>query len=118
MAAKMNQEIKAKWVAALRSGEYKQGQKYLNGAGGFCCLGVLCDLAVKEGLAEWKVCESWGYLSVQGYTAVLPMSIAKWAGLPMLDLGPEIGPSGASLAHLNDGGFSFTQIASLIEEKL
>ena len=41
----MNQEIKAKWIAALRSGKYKQGEGCLNdGHGGFCCLGVLCDV--------------------------------------------------------------------------
>ncbi len=57
---KMNKRIKAKWLKALRSGEYKQGREALknvvsrgvyNGATSrklkkptFCCLGVLCDL--------------------------------------------------------------------------
>ncbi len=40
----MDANLKAKWVAALRSGEYQQGDTYLanNAAGTFCCLGVLC----------------------------------------------------------------------------
>lgn len=41
----MNPELKAKWVAALRSGKYEQGHEYLNKDGKFCCLGVLCDVA-------------------------------------------------------------------------
>src|SRR5690349_3698040 len=43
----MNAEVKAQWLAALRSGEYVQGQNYLNCDGEFCCLGVLSDLKVK-----------------------------------------------------------------------
>lgn len=47
----MKKEIKAKWVAALRSGDYKQGCGALKGldkdTGQFdhCCLGVLCEVA-------------------------------------------------------------------------
>lgn len=50
---KMDPEAKAKWVAALRSGKYKQTQLALyrpvpgRYPAGYCCLGVLnevCDL--------------------------------------------------------------------------
>lgn len=39
----MNPEIKAKWVAALRSGEYQKGADWLHNEalGTHCCLGVL-----------------------------------------------------------------------------
>ena len=41
----MKAEIKTEWVAALRSGEYTQGQGWLKSADGrYCCLGVLCTL--------------------------------------------------------------------------
>ncbi len=46
----MNPEIKAKWVAALRSGQYQQGAEYLENDGRYCCLGVLCEVA--PGVAE------------------------------------------------------------------
>ena len=67
-------EVYHLWLNALRSGEYKQARGCLhdedsyvddNGddvyndeddksfVGGFCCLGVLCDLAVKDGGAAW-----------------------------------------------------------------
>ena len=39
---RMPQEIKTKWIEALRSGEYKQGREWLlDNGGGYCCLGVL-----------------------------------------------------------------------------
>ncbi len=41
----MDQEVKAKWIAALKSGKYKQGRDRLRGPKDkFCCLGVLCDV--------------------------------------------------------------------------
>ena len=40
----MTPEIKTAWLAALRSGEYKQTQKTLKNATGYCCLGVLCHV--------------------------------------------------------------------------
>lgn len=40
----MNAEVKAKWVKALRSGKFKQGQQamYDRDNNTLCCLGVLC----------------------------------------------------------------------------
>lgn len=41
----MHPEIKQRWVEALRSGRYQQGQNVLRTTeNAFCCLGVLCDL--------------------------------------------------------------------------
>lgn len=40
----MDPAVKAAWVAALRSGKYKQTSGRLRHAGGFCCLGVLCEV--------------------------------------------------------------------------
>lgn len=41
----MDTELKAKWVAALRSGEYQQARGTLFDGEGYCCLGVLCKVA-------------------------------------------------------------------------
>lgn len=38
----MDPELKAKWVEALRSGEYHQTRGMLQRDGRHCCLGVLC----------------------------------------------------------------------------
>lgn len=57
---KLKPEVKAKWLAALRSGEYNQTTSVLcrlpedDGENGevvsHCCLGVLCELAKEDGL--------------------------------------------------------------------
>ncbi len=39
--ARMDPELKAKWIAALRSGEYEQTTGQLHSGIGYCCLGVL-----------------------------------------------------------------------------
>jgi hypothetical protein len=40
----MDQELKAKWVTALRSGKYKQARNELSTPKGYCCLGVLARI--------------------------------------------------------------------------
>lgn len=40
----MDQQIKAAWLKALRSGKYKQGSEYLFNNGEYCCLGVLAKV--------------------------------------------------------------------------
>lgn len=46
----MDAQIKAKWVEALRSGEYKQGSGHLHDqkTDCYCCLGVLCKVMGAE----------------------------------------------------------------------
>lgn len=119
----MNEDIKKRWQEALRSGDYKQGQNRLSTNGAFCCLGVLCDLAVKDGLATWDDYDSWGASqcrspSVSGafmpYTSStsLPPPIVEWAGLDSYD--PIVG--GNKLSSWNDNkGASFEKIATLID---
>lgn len=48
----MNQEIKAKWLEALRSGVYPKGIGFMQCEGTFCCLGVLADLIDPTGWDE------------------------------------------------------------------
>jgi hypothetical protein len=38
-------ELQEKWLKALESGEYKQGQFALYRNGSYCCLGVACAVA-------------------------------------------------------------------------
>jgi hypothetical protein len=109
----MNPEIKQKWVAALRSGEYKQTTGHLRDETGFCCLGVLCDLHAKENNGQW---EDGHYLSTKD---VLPDTVEKWAGV--LGPSPEVmedDDKKSMLSELNDGGMTFARIADLIEEQL
>lgn len=45
-----NKENIRKWVDALRSGEYTQDTGQLRSSHGFCCLGVACEVAIKNGV--------------------------------------------------------------------
>lgn len=118
----MNPEIKAKWVAALRSGDYEQGSGRLRDDRGMCCLGVLCDLHSHEtGAAAWSDGETgWDY-ATEKYT--LPKSVIQWAGLATAN--PRIDPADelSALANYNDGAAQkpqtrFPEIADLIEKHL
>lgn len=132
---KMNPEWKAKWVAALTGGEYKQGtgcleqRKKKTNQASFCCLGVLCDLVVKEFPdAATLVDEPWRLedlkISYDGTTAGIPVSIAVIVGLdsgiPMVNVDREVCDFGAAqLSYLNDtAGWDFKHIAEVIEEQL
>lgn len=136
----MKEEIKQKWVSALRSGKYKPGRTYLSqiifdGQTEYCCLGVLCDLAEKEGVVRPVFSSSTGIAYATYYatgndadrnTYALPVAVMDWARLSSSN--PEVRASGhteigvvsclVSLAKLNDDGKSFEEIARLIEEQL
>jgi hypothetical protein len=96
----MRPEVREQWVAALRSGKYKQmpgalarvtpeGSRY-------CCLGVLCDIAVQEGvLAAPNGANNLGYVYYGGMADVLPEKVVAWAELP--EANPE-------LAMIEEGG--------------
>lgn len=116
----MNADIKKRWVEALRSGEYKQGFTVLHeGNGGFCCLGVLCDIHAKETGEPWIQPRSIGEYTYLGNPVYLPRDVQSWAGLeddsPVVPFKEGI----TSLDVLNDyHRYSFDAIADLIEENL
>lgn len=119
----MKLEIKEKWVAALRSGEYKQGTGQLRYQDNYCCLGVLCDLYKKEhSEAEWVKRENAinldDYAFHDGFSsdnAVLTSDVLNWAGLQSFN--PRI-IDDKTVAQLNDNGETFAKIADLIEKEL
>lgn len=126
MGERMNPVAKAKWLAALRSGEYEQTRGTLHRLvarretvlsamkpAGWCCYGVLCDVAVKEGLKVIrKTDEDTEFFD--GVIDYLPPSVMEWAGLS----GNDPAVQGRSLADRNDHFVSFPEIADLIEEYL
>lgn len=113
----MNKEIKKRWVEALRSGKYIQGQNYLLSNDTYCCLGVLCDLYVKEHNICWEELTA----TDTQQNKVPPPEAVEWAEMHLVvprvllsDLRREV-----SLTELNDNlHYSFDQIAGLIEEQL
>lgn len=116
----MNAEIKAKWVAALRSGEYKQGRgclaiRDMKGTISHCCLGVLCELAVQENVIRKPLSEM--HIVYAFEDKILPDKVRVWAGLNSND--PWIGGDvQALITQVNDKGVPFEHIANLIEDYL
>lgn len=117
----MRKEIAEKWVAALRSGEYEQTAGYLQTEYGHCCLGVLCDLHMREtGHGEWRppgsgyslYKKSHRYLDNLGRDGecIPPPGVREWA-----DIEEDPCVLAGSLVDLNDNGFSFAELADLIE---
>jgi len=108
-------EVQKKWVAALRSGKYKQVKRHLKSNNGFCCLGVLCDLYGKEKEILWEGEEKEMFLHK---STTLPEEVYVWAGLRGNEgdiKNPEKG-EGQLLTVMNDDkGMSFKQIADFID---
>lgn len=110
----MNPEVKAAWVTALRSGEYKQGYGKLSGTEGHhCCLGVLCDLALKSGEVPMDIEVTETRVRYDKESAYPPKAVQRWAGIPE---NPFVGE--LSLSLRNDQGVPFDEIADLIERAL
>lgn len=108
-----------KWVSALRSGKYEQGQEYLNSQNKFCCLGVLCEVAKKNGVElKIEVDEEDNTVSYNGSNGVLSKPVMNWAGIQNI-CGSYINSRNQemTLTGLNDTQrMSFKQIANIIEK--
>ena len=114
----MNKRIKKLWVAALRSGEYKQGRRRLRSdVNTFCCFGVLCNIHAQEH-PEIAAAQQTRRAYMGSY-ALPPEEVLLWAGLESFraDAVRIAGELNFLEAH-NDRGVSFSQIADAIEEQL
>ncbi len=104
------QEVKKLWVKALRSGKYKQTKDRLQDPTGFCCLGVLCDLAAKDGGPQWD------YDFFDGKKETPPNYILEYLKLKKRINRKTIAET---LIDMNDDeGKSFKQIANFIEKNV
>jgi hypothetical protein len=97
----MDPALKARWIAALRSGKYKQGIGYLEYSNKFCCLGVLCLVQDRQPAKMYPRLEMRG-------TSELPVELS--GGLDSMTC--------ENLANMNDSGVSFSEIAQYIEREL
>lgn len=112
------------WIAALRSGKYKQGRKTLVSGDRYCCLGVLCDIAKKEFKLKRTVT---GFVdkSGNGFSSSLPPDLSLYIGL---NDDSEYGMTFEdTLVNFNDGSpyseefgvkHRFTTIANYIEQNI
>ena len=94
----MNVTWKEKWIAALRSGEFRQTKDNLHSHDGFCCLGVLRHIAdpADERTEEYEQLLSDEQLQGFGFSHRIQ----------------------EHLAQMNDDGESFDVIADYIEANL
>jgi hypothetical protein len=111
-------EIREKWVKALRSGKYQQGQRYLKQrldekTVAFCCLGVLCDIL--DVPSQMGTLSSTVFEYDQIFNQILPPHVIKKAGLRSAE--GHYGKNGSSLSILNDTGYDFDCIANIIETR-
>jgi hypothetical protein len=138
-----NQQVMKAWVKALRSGEYKQTTGALRRSSstetmpeGYCCLGVLCDIAIKQpelsdaklptlaweaprldgsGLADYL---TWPRMAdptdLHHESAMPPHNIAMWAGLDDgNDWGVAADIAGPDLDETNYGSDGRVSLAAL-----
>jgi hypothetical protein len=108
----MDAELKTKWVAALRSGKFQQGDRALRANDRYCCLGVL---------AEVKGCQ-WGKNIHGEATPVFGSEgVGRHEDSPCyLDesFSGLLYATQCALADLNDSGKPFPAIADWIEENI
>lgn len=98
----MDAQLKAKWLDALRNGEYRQGKHKLfdRDLNEYCCLGVLCDI---QGADFNKIEEQFGTLALSEN----PKQFLAGLGLSTIEL-----------VSKNDHGKSFSEIADFIEANI
>ncbi len=129
---KMHVGIKEEWVAALRDPNAKQIQNYLKTSEGNCCLGIACEVAIKNKvipdatLAGFARCSESNVYTYEGRESYLPRKVSNWMGfmediqqpsfhIKYKNVVGERKTESFHLTDLNDHGFTFAQIADLIE---
>ena len=128
----MDVKIGTRWADVLESGRYAKGTGVLHelegeemdlGKDRFCCLGVLCRMAVEEGV-EVETENMYDSANpgnvVMGYaeeTGMLPRKIREWAGIATcLGSFPEEEDGYDDLAQLNDASEDWTPVVEAIRE--
>lgn len=102
-------ELKTKWLSALRSGKYKQGQYLLRDRDNcYCPLGVLMEVS---GLGEWEAAEG------SAYRYRMPADHNRFTNRVPCELVSQSRQS--RITRLNDfGRMPFAAIADWIEENV
>lgn len=137
----MKSAIRDLWLDLLVSGQYDQTQSVLQShEGGFCCLGVLCDIHANVAPSNKRLAWESGDegMEYDGVAGMPSLAIGRWAFPELKELDqadyqwddklnmnvlkfPDT-PSGRAealmneLAKMNDGGKTFLQIAKIIEK--
>lgn len=127
----MNTDKLRLWIDALRSGEFDQARGWLASKNtsdqwGYCCLGVACEVAIKDGVdvpVEVTGVRGSQYRVYGGDDQHLPSNVREWLGI---DETPEVpwadpdypldAPESTTVIVLNDEKeWTFGQIADALE---
>lgn len=134
---KLKDDVKVRFLAALRSGDFEQGKGALRRDNKYCCLGVLCELSPVEPYRE----EENSRYYFDGDSSALPSSVQQWA---LVDPAGDMASSALafdvtdddleylaetfgftssvceriSAMAMNDSGIPFTVIADFVERYL
>lgn len=119
----MNPLIAAEWAEYLKANADRQGRWSLQQANGkLCCLGALCELAIKNGVEiQVHLNTTHNTVSYNGHPTHLPPEVAEWAEMKSTygELNSIITFENVnlySLMSLNDNGMPWPQIADIILE--
>jgi hypothetical protein len=114
-----------KWINALESGNFVQGQKFLkviqDGKPQHCCLGVACEIFKEELNLEEELNPGIGGREIVSFdhgSSVLPDKVQYYLGLwssngNQYDEGRISLPD--CLSNMNDRGFTFKEIVESIK---
>lgn len=129
---------------ALRSGRFPQTADHLQDGVGFCCLGVLCEVARDAGVPVSKFTDDENITYFDDCSQYPPDSVTEWAGLFEASQGSDVfveldehflpewreatGDEPDSdeyreghvlgLGAINDAGCPFPVIANLVERQM
>ncbi len=109
-------KLQKKWVNELKSGKYKKSKYLLNSKGGYCCLGIICE--IENVLVKEKGKPSYIKGSRNKENQELTKSLYNKYGLRFAEgkLKERYKNSGF-LSQLNDGvNMSLKQIGEYIEQ--
>lgn len=115
-----NKERIRQWLDALRSGNYKQGKGALQRNGEFCCLGVACEVAIKNELGIKVSHDADGFVQYGTEYNHLPPVVGEWFGFERGDMfNPRLGDGiGSDAIRANDElKLSFEEIADALEKR-
>lgn len=126
----MRTDIKERWVNKL----FEEGRKQAHGVlrdeyGGQCCLDVLCEIAVEDGVLPEPIFDeqtrNYCYIFTDNNNypnweyEILPSNVPTWAGLGEDERDPVVLYDGSlqPLSNLNDiVGLSLPEIGEVIKE--
>ena len=112
----MDATLKARWIAALRSGEYRQGRRLLRASdGSYCCLGVLCEVAGLRRDGEMFVFP--GALGTSADPSRHKAMIFGSLRAAVTDF-TEPADRAKELIEMNDCGHTFAEIANWIDDHI